>query len=989
MNVYKKLRVLQVVMGVLLAVFVMPVGAWGQEEEPPVDKSTVYWDYVNGNDELSGYKKQEPVKSFAAVKSKMDNTTQYIEIISPVVIDDTQTWDLSGYTNFSHFIWPENNEVPIITINSSLTLQNIKINNGSTKMPIFMIESGGNLFVNSNATITSNNGYSLPAIYSPCIEILSGGNAEINGGTVIGMAYYNSAQACINVAEGGTLKMTDGLITGKHPNTNFATIRGVNLKGTFEMSGGNISNCSQNSSHSDIRADGLYVYSTGKFTMTGGTIAMKGTHVPSESLYNVYIESGADVSIGGTASIPEAIILEAKSPESVPVLNIISKLENENIGSAFKVYPYNNKETKNKIMPSVIAKGAEGYSITAEDVARFTTSLPDFYVPELKEDENQIVINTDNALPPLTDFFYAVKSIDYGTPINKQLIENGFVSISLPGISKATTIKLFIHVDDISDPIREVELSIDKEGWIQYLFLTKEKDGTIKEYNVAFQAVMINDNRVIEKPKDLYEWPEQIVTLEQALAFLNGLKIKFVVNTAFSENQEFDVEWSYRSDDNNSSEFNPVYADQHIFTWTAKLPDDLYFSENFTSTGKSTIRNVLSALKPETEDQIVITGDGEFKKSSDDNTSSFNNIIGGDPNNQTTFQKLEIDGNADLTLNHVAISALIVNADKEASLLLEGENHLGDVINNGTLILRPIEGAELGYNVITNNGIFVDSTETVTKVVGTAGFEILETTKGKLTVEHGNNAQLKVDVEVEDISKTHFEWQKLNEAGEWETYHSIGTKAASSAGTLSVSESGTYRCLITYRTDGGASTTLFTQPVIVTVKSADKPPYIPPITTYYTVVLPETEGATLTPKPGNHTVEELYNFTFSIILDDDYNLSTPVVKANDVVIEPRASDGKYVIRSVEEDITVTISGIQKNTPTSNAIISSCVARIYALKGIVHFETPVSTDAWIVTLSGRLLRRIHLAPGSNQLYGLEKGIYIIRLSDGTKEKVQIR
>lgn len=165
--------------------------------------------------------------------------------------------------------------------------------------------------------------------------------------------------------------------------------------------------------------------------------------------------------------------------------------------------------------------------------------------------------------------------------------------------------------------------------------------------------------------------------------------------------------------------------------------------------------------------------------------------------------------------------------------------------------------------------------------------------------------------------------------------------------------------------------------------------YVPPvISTYYTVTLPSVEGVTLSRKPGNYTVEEGYSFSFGLTLDEGYGQSQPVVKANGTEITPRQSDGKYVIRNVEEDIQVTIEGIVKDDPTANAVIESG-NRIYALRSTVYIERLTPVEVQVLTIGGRVVRSLHLASGSNQVTGLQPGVYLIRLSDGQTEKVSVR
>ena len=167
--------------------------------------------------------------------------------------------------------------------------------------------------------------------------------------------------------------------------------------------------------------------------------------------------------------------------------------------------------------------------------------------------------------------------------------------------------------------------------------------------------------------------------------------------------------------------------------------------------------------------------------------------------------------------------------------------------------------------------------------------------------------------------------------------------------------------------------------------------YVPPviIPTYYTVTLPAVEGVTLSQKAGDYTVEEGYSFSFGLTLDKDYSQSQPVVKANDVEITPRASDGKYVIRNIEEDILITIEGIVKDEPTANAVIGEEANRIYAVRNIVYIESTAPAEAQVVSIGGRVIRQLHIIAGTNQVDDLASGVYIIRLSDGRKTKVSVQ
>lgn len=161
------------------------------------------------------------------------------------------------------------------------------------------------------------------------------------------------------------------------------------------------------------------------------------------------------------------------------------------------------------------------------------------------------------------------------------------------------------------------------------------------------------------------------------------------------------------------------------------------------------------------------------------------------------------------------------------------------------------------------------------------------------------------------------------------------------------------------------------------------PPYIP---TYYSVNLPATEGVTFTPKAGSYVVEEGYNFTFSLVLNEGYTNSKPVVKANDAVIDPRESDGKYIIRNINETMNITIEGITKDDPTGNAEVEGHV-KVQAIGSILHIYLPKEETVRVYTLSSLLYKEQELAAGDTRMQ-LTNGIYLVKVGDNTY-KIVIR
>lgn len=172
----------------------------------------------------------------------------------------------------------------------------------------------------------------------------------------------------------------------------------------------------------------------------------------------------------------------------------------------------------------------------------------------------------------------------------------------------------------------------------------------------------------------------------------------------------------------------------------------------------------------------------------------------------------------------------------------------------------------------------------------------------------------------------------------------------------------------------------------VTFKATFKSTYVPPVPTYYTVTLPEVEGVTTDPKAGTRTVEEGYSFSFALTLHEGYENSRPVVKANGAVVEPRESDGKYIIRNIEEDIEITIEGIIKDDPTGNATIEGEV-KVQVIGSTLHIYLPKAETVSVYTLSGLLYGQQDLSAGSTQIQ-LGRGMYLVKIG-GKTYKIVIR
>ena len=82
------------------------------------------------------------------------------------------------------------------------------------------------------------------------------------------------------------------------------------------------------------------------------------------------------------------------------------------------------------------------------------------------------------------------------------------------------------------------------------------------------------------------------------------------------------------------------------------------------------------------------------------------------------------------------------------------------------------------------------------------------------------------------------------------------------------------------------------------------------------VTLPKVEGATIKATEDSYSpVAKGGEFKFTVGLDDEYNNSSVIVKANGNEISP--VDGVYTIENVTENIDITVDGVVKNKSEEN------------------------------------------------------------------------
>lgn len=171
-------------------------------------------------------------------------------------------------------------------------------------------------------------------------------------------------------------------------------------------------------------------------------------------------------------------------------------------------------------------------------------------------------------------------------------------------------------------------------------------------------------------------------------------------------------------------------------------------------------------------------------------------------------------------------------------------------------------------------------------------------------------------------------------------------------------------------------------------KDAVIPPYVP---SYYDISFEPNDSVLLSANAT--TVEEGYSFVVKAEVAEGYDPSTLVVEYKSgrtgrwKTVEPSAN-GTYRIRNVYNDIYVRASVEPADDPTANAVVEGG-NRIYAVRDVVYIDRLAPAEAQVLTIGGRIVRNQHLSSGSNRITGLQPGVYVVRLSDGSCRKVSVR
>ena len=153
-------------------------------------------------------------------------------------------------------------------------------------------------------------------------------------------------------------------------------------------------------------------------------------------------------------------------------------------------------------------------------------------------------------------------------------------------------------------------------------------------------------------------------------------------------------------------------------------------------------------------------------------------------------------------------------------------------------------------------------------------------------------------------------------------------------------------------------------------------------TVYHTVTLPAVEGATTDPVAGNYEVEAWGSFRFYLTLDKEYDKSEPVITTDrGETIQPRSSDGAYIVKYVRSDVQILIDSIIKNPdPVGNETVTANQFKVWAADGYLHIEAATDGQAYIFTADGRLQKLQPVTTGQAIALPLPEGVYLVRIGD---------
>lgn len=152
------------------------------------------------------------------------------------------------------------------------------------------------------------------------------------------------------------------------------------------------------------------------------------------------------------------------------------------------------------------------------------------------------------------------------------------------------------------------------------------------------------------------------------------------------------------------------------------------------------------------------------------------------------------------------------------------------------------------------------------------------------------------------------------------------------------------------------------------------------------IILPSVTGVRSNPAAGTYSLPVGDTFSFSLELDPEYSNSQIVVKANGEVVNLRPDGITYEVENHSTNpMKIEILGVMKNGETATEEIFG-TEKIWTSGNRIVIHSAKQQTAQIISLTGATIYDQQIPAGDTQINVLTKGIYIVRLSDGTIEKV---
>ena len=367
---------------------------------------------------------------------------------------------------------------------------------------------------------------------------------------------------------------------------------------------------------------------------------------------------------------------------------------------------------------------------------------------------------------------------------------------------------------------------------------------------------------------------------------------------------------------------------------------------------------------------------------------------------------VETDGSASLTLQSLNTNLMEISSNSEAILTVATNSQIQSLNNSGKVKLESVGDAALQLQSIDNSGelvldeslklsavpqsidnegIFMDNTGMITHVSGPATLEFSMPLLAQSSYTQGESHSLTVKARIAaEWVKIIFKWQKKQSDGWVEvkseeiepfSLRSDGHELTSTY-DLPLNESGTYRCVVTNFKSEGSQTTLFTETSVTVNTPVPEPDPTPDPIILYRVTIPQVEGATVLTY-GSMYVEEWEDFSFRIHIQEGYDATNMSVEANGTVLLPDAR-GLYTIEHITDNVTVTITGIVKETPTSIDTIGADATAVWTSRGQIHIRLRQEATVTVLNYSGRLVK---LFKGSAGDYAIpvQAGSYIVAIN----------